>query len=644
MVMPDEECNKLEKQPCCVPPCVDYRNGQRTIYVTYGGDIRTVKDELYQTRSLKDFLNFDAKPGDIFHFLPGKYWAPSYKDPDDDNQGKITLPVRLKGLKGEPDRPIKIKGEGAHTILCGNNAAVPGGNTLPSARHFAFFKIIDCAWIEIEDFHVESCWPCFVYIENSQYISVRKIDAIDSNYLIFARGKKTHHILIEKNRWQQDPTGVMWEQLDWEAVHHDNGFYNYLNGGLFGSEKITGSVVIRKNRITDAFNGIRMKAGKDDPKYNLNFEIYENHFERVRDNAIEPERHALNWHMHHNTIKNVHAWFSFDRVLGGWWFIYANRGWFTDRPGQNHDEITGGKIYKFKIHKDKDREKAMKMKPIHVFHNSYFSRSKLIKKGEVYKFQHRNNVVQFCKPDKRNNRLCKKENRQYFGDEFLCYPFIKEWPVGVIFEADLSNRPDGEHRLHNNQSYNWSKKCHMNKNFRFKDPSNGVFIIQPKKAASNFKPVKLVKGHDWPGEVDWDFVPDMVGALDPNGKPIDGPPFIFYRPDVSQKWYDERPRVVRVERDNEKQLIIHFSVPLATSCPIDIYLSDPGSTEPPKKVSAKIEDGTRIEINLDENWGGPAVSTCKIHLPRNIKSKSGQSVTLWSSTDDNFVFLDKNSK
>ena len=227
----------------------------------------------------------------------------------------------------------------------------------------------------------------------------------------------------------------------------------------------------------------------------------------------------------------------------------------------------------------------------------------------------------------------------------MCYPFIKKWPVGVIFEADLSNSPNRKHRLHNNQSYNWYTKCHGNKTFRFQNPTKDVFIIQPKSAALNFKPAKLIlrKGDDWPGEIDWPIDTDIVGALDSHGKPIDGPPFVFYRPDVSQKWYDERPRVVRVERDNEKQLIIHFSVPLATSCPIDICLSDPDSTEPPKNGSAKIEDGTRIEINLDENWDGPAVSNCKIHLPRDIRSKSGQSVTLWASTDDNLVFLDKNS-
>ena len=644
MVMTDEECKELEKPPSCVPEGIDYCDGQRTIYVTYGGDIRTVHGRPYRTRSLKEFLDFDVGAGDTFHFLPGKYWAPSCKDPDDENQ-MIALPVRLKGLKGKLDCPIKIRGEGVNTILCGNNAAVPGGNALPSARHFAFFKIIDCAWIEIEDFHVESCWPCFVYIENSQYISVRKIDAIDSNYLIFARGKKTHHILIEKNRWQQDPTGVMWEQLDWEAVHHDNGFYNYLNGGLFGSEKITGSVVIRKNRITDAFNGIRMKAGKDDPKYNLNFEIYENHFERVRDNAIEPERHALNWHMHHNTIKNVHAWFSFDRVLGGWWFIYANRGWFTDRPGQNHDKITGGKIYKFKIHKDKDREKAENMCPVHVFHNSYFSRSKLIKKGETYQFQHRNNAVQFCDPNKEkyDDCVCKEDNRQYFGEDFLCFSFIKDWPNWVIFEADLSNRPFNPQKLSNGDIFNWSKSCHADENFEFEDPLEGNLNI-PSNLKYKPEPLEFKREHDWPREIDWTFNPDIVGAFDRQGNLIVGPPFFFYRLKSISDWYDEGPRVVRVMRDDENRIIIiHFSVLLTTPCPIDVFLSDPGSPEPPKKINAQIDekDRTRITIKLDANWDGPEPSTSKIHLPRNIRSQSPSDlpVTLWACTDDNIVLI-----
>ena len=113
--------------------------------------------------------------------------------------------------------------------------------------------------------------------------------------------------------------------------------FRYFNGGFLSAKGIAGKVVVRGNRIRDAFNGVRMKADRADPgqspRLNADVHIVENDFVRIRDNPVEPEVFAYNWHVRHNRILDCHAWFSFDGVTGGFWYFYGNPAIFAAGRG-----------------------------------------------------------------------------------------------------------------------------------------------------------------------------------------------------------------------------------------------------------------------------------------------------------------------
>ena len=120
----------------------------------------------------------------------------------------------------------------------------------------------------------------------------------------------------------------MWDTIPWGVVHH--GSRAYLNGGLVGSLRTAGSIIIRHNIIRNAYNGVRLRANRC-PSYEVcgaNVEIYDNDFQFIRDNPLEPEDYALNWWIYHNRIYNGHGWFSLDGVSGGPIYIFGNVGWF----------------------------------------------------------------------------------------------------------------------------------------------------------------------------------------------------------------------------------------------------------------------------------------------------------------------------
>src|SRR5215217_2953714 len=80
-----------------------------------------------------------------------------------------------------------------------------------------------------------------------------------------------------------------------------------LNGALFTAKDILGNVRIAGNHVIDAYNGIRVRLSdaclaspRCRERANAGFEIVGNTFERIRDNAIEPEGRAEQWIIKHN--------------------------------------------------------------------------------------------------------------------------------------------------------------------------------------------------------------------------------------------------------------------------------------------------------------------------------------------------------
>jgi hypothetical protein len=624
------------------------------IYVTSKGDDRTVDGELRKTYRLEQALP-DLKPGETAQLLPGKYWAPTCHDVDDLAHA-VPQPIRLEGLKGKPGKPIVIKGLREHTILCGSNSAVTGDARLPERRHFAFFKLIDCEWLVFEDIYVESCWPSFMYIEDSRYVTVRGLIAFDARYLIFARGERTHHLLLESNAWRQDPSEALWRDILWIEVKE--GEYFYYNGGLFGSVQVAGSVIIRGNVVCNAFNGVRMKGDPARPEeLNLNVEIYDNIFFRIRDNPIEPEQAAVNWVVRHNKIVNAHKWFSMDRVGGGFWYFFANTGWFTDKPGQPTDENTGGAVFKF------DKKKSpFPERPWFAFNNSWFLRSNLIKNGKTQYFTHRDNAVLFCNPrdlehwssdlpcpGRARCSGCDLEPSPLEPEIFKCAgpddpipgfildPAFLEGKMAetISFDGDLTNKPFSKILIDTGRE----KRGHADFHYAYAAPFVGDLQLLGEAAMEKGASLTLKAGEDWPGDFDWQSAPDgqaVIGAWKDCDETFTGPPFAFFRPEKPADGYEEMPRVVQVLRDGDKGLlVIHFSTALKGPGPVTIELFLPGGD--PVAVEAKI-DGSRIKADLGPDWEGPSVGETMVRLPAGLCGQNGLPATDFASVDPRILF------
>lgn len=616
MAMSDSDCEKLEKLPDCIPSS-SYIEGNRVIHITFGGDIRTISNQAYCTYSMDQISKLKIIPGDTLLFQPGKYWPQAASSGE-----QLKTPIWFEDLHGEKDKPIKIKGFGTSTTLSGGSTPIKGNNSpIPGKKEYAFFKLINCSWIEIDNFTVADCWPCFLYLEDCQYISVRNLKATDSRFLIFARGKETHHILIENNIWQQDPNSVLWKTLDWEAVHH--GTYKYLNGGFFGSRKIKGSVIVRKNIIRDAYNGIRMKAKRVEcnQRHNLNVEIHDNYFIRIRDNAVEPEGSAINWMVYNNRICNAHSWFSFDRVGGGFWYFFANTGWFNDKPGQAHDGNTGGKIFKF----DSDSEPPFPKLPFYVFHNSWYLRCFVTKQSKTRRLKHFNNAVQFCDPPNYPDCVC-KSGRNFFDENFDINAFGDE----IEFDYDLSNREFPKALLAAGQEQHGISDT----GFGFLDPTSGDLQLKSRSMAYSGKQIKLKKNNDWPGHENWPYdphqTPGILGAFQEDGRLFEGPQFVFFQPVKESDQYVEYPRIIKVEILSKDQMVIHFSTLMYAPPNAKVELHPKNSVDDIKEAPFEIIS-TRLRIKLDPKLELSDISQCIITLPESLKCLDGHPVTLWSN-------------
>jgi hypothetical protein len=180
----------------------------------------------------------------------------------------------------------------------------------------------------------------------------------------------------------------------------------HYNGAFVGTCDIGGRIVLRGNHIEDSFNGFRLGLSREVRamgdaairRRNRDVEISKNHFTRVRDNPVEPENHAYNWIVRHNTIVDCHTWFSMDAVAGGYWYIYGNLGGFTSRQGGPKSNM--GKVMKLS---SADSE-PMPDAPVYVFNNSWYLRCPVLAGDpppddyRIRGLNFRNNAIQYCAP------------------------------------------------------------------------------------------------------------------------------------------------------------------------------------------------------------------------------------------------------
>lgn len=482
----DSACDALEVMPDAIHPGILREDGDPVlIYVSPRGDLRVpgsgpAAGRVTRTFSLDEALGV-AGAGTTVQLLPGKYYRPA----------------ELIGVRATEERPLVIRGtsDGGAKLaqICGANAPTPIYPDLPERDDWAYLKLIRCENIVIEDLAVESCWPCFIYAEDCRNITLRDVRARDGLYLLFSRGSRARGFLIEDNDWTQDPTGTMWRELAFEDLHH--GLYGYYNGALFGSLDCEGDVVFRRNRVRHAFNGIRMscssRGAEIETRCNIDVVVSENCFEYIRDNAVEPEATAVNWHVRHNRFRNCHAALSFHAVLGGWWYIYGNEGWFDDRPGLWYQDNRGGTILKLHDEPPFPREDG----PWFFFNNSWYTRTFLLKRSRTRQLTHVNNAYLFCNPADHPPCECRAD-RELLKD----FPAgDAEWDPTVRFDHDLSSKPFGLLRCRHGQEEQGlvADPC-------FADPRRGDFRLNPdSKARGRGTPLVLRAGRDWSGDQDW---------------------------------------------------------------------------------------------------------------------------------------------
>jgi hypothetical protein len=381
------------------------------IHVSPDGARRLVRGALRETLRLEPALDL-VRPGQTIRLLSGVY----------------TEPFVIANKRASFKRPIVIRGEGGVTFDGRRNLVRPPDGEEIDRTHYAFVKILDSQGIILEDVTIENVWPTGVYIGESSEIVLRRLNMHRGTYAIFARGKSCRRIVAERCAWTGDVT--LWDGVSWKDVHGPPYPRRELDGDFFRSVDIAGEVVIRRNMIQHVFNGVHLFASAtDDEAVNRDVWVYENTFAFVRDNVVEAEQRAHNWWIFGNRIYNGHKWIAFEEATGGYWYVFANVGWFDRRPGPPGDTNNGGAVFK-------ENKGPFPTKPVYAFHNTWYLRSTYVKKGRIPGLVHFNNAIVYARAADHPPGLVDDE-KPMFGAEFLA-----AWKPGdSTFDHDYCHHP-----------------------------------------------------------------------------------------------------------------------------------------------------------------------------------------------------------
>jgi len=598
--------------------------------------------------ALRDALNL-ARPGVTIQLLPGHYTQ------DTPEEG-ILFP-----RDGSPDKPITLRGTGSGTVIDGQTemskivsmlfgTSEEGALLVPDFLHGVNCVRLDGKqWIVLDNLTFLRCADAAVYVRNSKYITLRNSTIIGSLYAFFAKGLGSHHLLIENNVWIQDPSEAMWKRKHW--CEYKYGDLKAQAGALFASIDIPGGVIVRGNKVHNDFNGVRMdvssakrrKIPKSQSwigKLNANVEVYDNEFSFTRDNVLEPEFDATNWWFHGNRIRNAHAWFSFDGLWGGRWYVYDNVGWFDDRPSREcaandackhwaeqhpkapeecNDPHDGGRVFKFRP------DGRYAPGPLYIFNNSWYLRASVIKDGRLGYIGHWNNAIDFCRPEDYPDGLC--EGSKPFFNGFL-------WDNDKYsFNHDLSNHPDFPTGLRA-AGYRVSGISVPPSQPLFEDAAHGNFTLTPDSPGRGAGCVVI---EDDRGLLECRDPP--AGSAGPDiGAPEAAAPgpavdFIFYDGGL----YPEPPRIVRVDlptpeataTDAGARLRIVFSTPIllmGSDLRVDFDYGD--AAEPIASDSCQYSGRT---LTCPVSAALPIAPLRHVFLPDAIVGPTGLLATTWGS-------------
>jgi len=604
-----------------------------------------------------------AWPGVTIQLLPGVYRQ------DTAAEG-IVFP-----RNGSLDRPITLRGMGSDTIIDGTEARAfsehenvvvagmaqslfdsLGIEILRKADEMSLllqpdyrggsicFRFDRKQWIVLDNLTLRDCADAGVIVRNSQYITLKNSILVKGLYGVFAEGPQTHHILLENNVWIQDTSQDMWSRRHW--CEYKYGKLRGQAGALFAGLDIAGGVIVRRNRLQYAFNAVRIdvsNAKRSDRswlgKLGTNIEVYDNDFAFIRDNVLEPEYDATNWWFHGNRIRNAHAWFSFDGLHGGRWYVYDNVGWFNDKPGREcqasgsckewqernpelcGDLHDGGRVFKFRA------DGRYAPGPLFVFNNSWYLRASIIKDGRLGYIGHWNNAIDFCRPEDGLDGLC--DGVKPFFNGFI-------WDNdNYSFGFDLTNHPDFPVELRR-QGYRVSGSSVPHAEPLFVDGPNGDLTLP----------------NDSPGHGTGCFIEqDESGPItcrSPNpgerGADVGAPRDIANDPAVSFVHYDgglyrEAPRIVRLdppERSNESTPTLR----ILFSAPIVMMVSDLRA-ELAYGAATILSEPCRVQgrlLTCAIAGAPPAAALTAVRLPDAIVGESGELATIWGSVSDLVTF------
>jgi hypothetical protein len=639
-----------------------------------------------------------ATPGSVIRLAAGTY-SIFADDP----------PFTIKGVQGLPDRPIVIQGTRGARLA--RPTIIDGGRSLDGAlklverfrlagarsreledlitqNQYRTRQAVNClvfeeaAYVVIEDLTVRNCWPTSFVFLSSRYVTLRAMTIVGSTYAFFV-DRQSDHFLVEDSVWTQDDSGYardesgysgrvdltpkpgrMWDTIPWGVAHH--GSRAHLNGGLISSFGTVGSIVIRRNVIRNTYNGVRFRANRcEQPRCNVNIEIYDNDFQFIRDNPVEPEDQATNWWIFHNRIYNGHSWFSLDGVGGGPIYIFGNLGWFDDKPSRRcvqrdwagDQTLQADGRYAPTSENECSRSRTGKVvklapgpielkEPIYVFNNSWYVRAPVVDGGAA-KFRAWNNATLFCEPNVVAPGMCVAE----FEMEKSCVqslagallPFANRFPVDVdrvpfidCFAASpgdeashgISNHPDYPDKLA--EAGYQVRGLHGDPGFV--NASRGDFRLRADSLARG-KGCTVARGPD--GSLSCPASgtaadPD-IGAYQGNAL-IEGPDYMYEG--------DEQPRVMKTTwriDDGSARLEIAFSTtiqdpPDGARIAVRFEAGETFQSEPCRKVRA---------IALDCRFAALRAApptTATLLVPRSIKSSGGKAITLWAARASRIEF------
>ncbi len=497
--------------------------------------------------------------------------------------------ILISGKHGRPESPICLFGYAASPD---GYPLIDGGAVEPSSdASNDWIHIKESSWIEIGRMKFRNGWTYPIHVKASSYITFRHCRFRGGKRVINASGLQTHHLLVEDCFWDQGGSSLWTIVADtegvpaWTSMHH--GSMEYYNGSLIDFSGTGGSMVIRRNTIVNAFNGIRYRGQKG---FDSNVEIYENHVSQIRDNDFEPEYYTYNLHVYHNVSHNIHRTLSVDDVEGGQIYYYGNV--VTADTDSWSEQICAGI---WKLHSDTRKPSS----PLYAFNNSFYAIGIAFQRGCVPFLRHYNNAYVF----------------RSSGEWYL-----NRWDESDDFDYDISNKPWPDNLI------NHQKEKHGTiADIRYEDPSRGNLKLQKSSPGIDAGTIVKIPENDWVQEFQGK-APD-VGAYE-NGRLVEGPPFRIMNPPEGILPYKEKPRIVR-DRVVGKSVLLYFSDKIDAGSvkkdDLDIYRGN----EILRVDSIRLSPdgyGLSAEVNADVEESELSLSFKR--MPRGV---NGEEATYWAS-------------